>query len=51
VAYVESLAGIIYLEKDREVRTCAEAFDRLRAAALSPGASADLISNAAEDLV
>jgi hypothetical protein len=51
VAYVESLAGIIYLEKDREVRTCAEAFDRLRATALSPGASADLISKAADDLV
>jgi transcriptional regulator with XRE-family HTH domain len=51
VAYVESLAGIIYLEKDREVRTCAEAFDRLRAAALSPAVSADLISGVAEDLV
>ncbi len=50
VAYVESVAGIIYLEKDREVRTCAEAFDRLRAAALSPGASADLISKVAKDL-
>lgn len=50
VAYVESVAGIIYLEKDREVRTCAEAFDRLRAAALSPGASADLISKVAMDL-
>ena len=50
VAYVESVAGIIYLEKDREVRTCAEAFDRLRAAALSPGASGDLISKVAKDL-
>jgi transcriptional regulator with XRE-family HTH domain len=50
VAYVESVAGIIYLEKEREVRTCAEAFDRLRAAALSPGASADLISKVAKDL-
>ncbi len=50
VAYVESVAGIIYLEKDREVRICAEAFDRLRAAALSPGDSAELISRAADDL-
>jgi transcriptional regulator with XRE-family HTH domain len=50
VAYVESVAGIIYLEKEREVRTCAEAFDRLRAAALSPGQSTDLIFEAAEDL-
>ena len=50
VAYVESVAGIIYLEKDREVRQRAEAFDRLRAAALSPGASADLISQVASEL-
>jgi transcriptional regulator with XRE-family HTH domain len=50
VAYVESVAGIIYLEKEREVRTAAEAFDRLRAAALSPGQSTDLIIEAAKDL-
>lgn len=50
VAYVESGAGIIYLEKDKEVRARAEAFDRLRAAALSPTASTDLISQAARDL-
>jgi hypothetical protein len=34
---------MIYLEKDREVRSCAEAFDRMRAAALSPAASVELI--------
>jgi transcriptional regulator with XRE-family HTH domain len=50
VAYVESVAGIIYLEKDREVRARSEAFDRLRAAALSPGASMDLIAQAVRDL-
>ena len=50
VAYVESVAGIIYLEKDREVRARAEAFDRLRAAALAPGASADLIEQVAAEL-
>jgi transcriptional regulator with XRE-family HTH domain len=50
VAYVESVAGIIYLEKEREVKHCAEAFDRLRAAALSPGQSADLIVEAAKEL-
>ena len=50
VAYVESVAGIIYLEKDKEVRVRSEAFDRLRAAALSPGASVELISQAARDL-
>jgi transcriptional regulator with XRE-family HTH domain len=50
VVYVESVAGILYLEKDREVRVRSESFDRLRAAALSPGASADLIAQAARDL-
>jgi transcriptional regulator with XRE-family HTH domain len=43
VAYTESLGGMIYVEKDREVRACAEAFDRMRAVALSPAASVDLI--------
>ena len=50
VAYVESVAGYLYLEKDREVRTRVEAFDRLRAAALSPSASADLIAQVANEL-
>lgn len=50
VAYLESGAGNIYLEKDKEVRARAEAFDRLRAAALSPSESAELISEAARDL-
>ncbi|MGH3267955.1 MAG: Scr1 family TA system antitoxin-like transcriptional regulator, partial [Trebonia sp.] len=50
VVYVESTAGPIYLEKDREVRACAEVFDRLRAAALPPQASLDLISKAAREL-
>src|SRR5262249_4117082 len=50
VAYLGAGAGNLYLEKDREVRQRAEAFDRLRAAALSPADSADLISKAARDL-
>lgn len=50
VAYVESGAGIIYLEKEREVRARAEAFDRLRAAALAPSESVGLISRAAAGL-
>jgi transcriptional regulator with XRE-family HTH domain len=50
VAYTESLGGMIYLEKDREVRACAEAFDRLRAAALSPVASVELIERVLHDL-
>ena len=51
VAYLESVAGYLYMEKDREVRARTEAFDRLRAAALAPGASADLIAQLARQLV
>lgn len=50
VAYVESVAGNLYLEKDREVRLRVEAFDRLRAAALAPGASLELINRLAHEL-
>ena len=50
VAYVESGAGFIYLEKEREVRARSEAFDRLRAAALSPSESVSLISRTATEL-
>jgi transcriptional regulator with XRE-family HTH domain len=50
VVYVESAAGPIYLEKDRDVRARTEVFDRLRAAALPPEASLDLVSKAAREL-
>jgi transcriptional regulator with XRE-family HTH domain len=50
VAYVESVAGVLYLEKQKEVRACIEAFDRLRAQALSPAASTDLIAGALKDV-
>jgi transcriptional regulator with XRE-family HTH domain len=50
VAHVESVGGFIYMEKEREVRVCSDAFDRLRAAALAPGASVDLIKVIAEGL-
>jgi transcriptional regulator with XRE-family HTH domain len=50
VAYTESVGGMIYLEKEREVRACAEAFDRMRAAALSPAASVELIQQVLEQL-
>jgi transcriptional regulator with XRE-family HTH domain len=49
VVYVDSWGGPIYLEKDRDVRACAEAFDRLRAAALSPGDSAALAQQLAKN--
>jgi len=48
VAYTESVGGIIYLEKDKDVRTCTEAFDRMRASALSTAASVQLIRGAAQ---
>jgi transcriptional regulator with XRE-family HTH domain len=51
VAYTESVGGMIYLEKDREVRACAEAFDRMRAAALSPAASVELIQKVAGEFI
>jgi len=51
VAYTESVGGMIYLEKEREVRACAEAFDRMRAAALSPAASVGLIQRVLEELI
>jgi transcriptional regulator with XRE-family HTH domain len=50
VVYVESVAGFIYLERHKEVRVRIEAFDRLRAAALPPAASTDLIAQVAEGL-
>ncbi len=50
VAYVESVVGSIYLEKDKEVRPRTEAFDRLRASALAPSASADLIAAVTREL-
>jgi transcriptional regulator with XRE-family HTH domain len=50
VAHVESVGGFLYLEKEREVRACTDAFDRLRASAMSPGASVDLISQAMKEL-
>ena len=50
VAYTESVGGVIYLEKEREVRACSEAFDRMRAAALSPAASVELIQQVLREL-
>jgi transcriptional regulator with XRE-family HTH domain len=46
VVYTEGVAGHAYLEKEADVRACAEAFDLLRAAALSPGETAAAIGDA-----
>jgi len=51
VAFIDGgFFGMVYLEKDREVRLFTEAFDRLRAAALSPAASIELIETVADGL-
>jgi transcriptional regulator with XRE-family HTH domain len=44
LVYLERLAGAMYLEKDAEVRTYTEMFERLRAAALDPAASRELLT-------
>jgi hypothetical protein len=51
VVYTEGVAGQAYLERERDVRARAEAFDLLRAAALSPADSRDLISKLAGEIV
>jgi transcriptional regulator with XRE-family HTH domain len=51
VVYTEGVAGQAYLERERDVRARAEAFDLLRAAALSPADSTDLISQLAREIV
>jgi DNA-binding XRE family transcriptional regulator len=50
VVYAEGVAGHTYLERDAEVRACAEAFDLLRAAALSPADSAEMIGKKADEI-
>ena len=42
--YIDSPAGNIFLDKPHQVRRWTEAFDQLRATALSPGDSRDLIA-------
>jgi transcriptional regulator with XRE-family HTH domain len=51
VVYTEGVAGQAYVERDREVRARAEAFDLLRAASLSPADSTNLISALAREIV
>lgn len=50
VVYTEGISGHTYLERDRDVRQCAEAFDLLRAAALSPADSTELITTVASQV-
>lgn len=50
VTYVEGAAGNIYLEKDHEVRRWADAFDQLRAEAMSPSESRELIATVGTEI-
>jgi hypothetical protein len=50
VVYVETLAGDIYLEESSDVARYTIAFDRLRAAALHPDESVQLIGRLASTL-
>jgi transcriptional regulator with XRE-family HTH domain len=50
VVYVDSPAGNIFLEKDKDVRRHTTWFDHLRAAALPPDESAEFIASAADEL-
>ncbi|MCD0448544.1 DUF5753 domain-containing protein [Actinocorallia sp. API 0066] len=47
VVYIESTAGDLFLEKARDLDRYTLVFERLRATALSPTASADLIAGIA----
>jgi transcriptional regulator with XRE-family HTH domain len=49
VVYAEGVAGHAYLEKEADVRASAEAFDLLRAAALAPAASVEMIAAVAAE--
>src|SRR4029077_3345698 len=50
VVYSEGVAGHAYLERESEVRACAEVFDLLRAAALSPADTVKFIGRMADGL-
>jgi Domain of unknown function (DUF5753) len=50
VIYIEGVAGHAYLERDVDVQACAEVFDLLRAAALSPADTVKLIGRMAEEI-
>ena len=47
VVYTEGVAGHAYLERDADVHSCAEVFDLLRAAALSPADTVTFIDRMA----
>ncbi|HEY5990890.1 MAG TPA: Scr1 family TA system antitoxin-like transcriptional regulator, partial [Streptosporangiaceae bacterium] len=50
VVYLETVGGNLYVDKPEEVRLYANAFDHLRAAALSPGDTRVMLRAAADAL-
>ncbi|MBV9448153.1 MAG: XRE family transcriptional regulator [Streptosporangiaceae bacterium] len=50
VAYVPYYTGALYLEKSQQITAYTLMFDHLRATALAPGASRDLIARARDEL-
>src|SRR6266536_2400825 len=51
VVYLENMASALFLEEPEAVARYVQVFDYLRATALSPQASGDMIASAAEELV
>lgn len=49
VVYIETMAGDLYPEVDADIQGAMQAFDRLRAMALSPDDSASMIRDAAKE--
>ncbi len=49
VVYIETMAGDLYPEVDADVQAAVQAFDRLRAMALSPDDSASMIRDAVKE--
>lgn len=50
VVYVETMASSLYIEDDADVHRYSLVFDQLRAMALGPGESLDVISRISESL-
>lgn len=50
IAYVESQAGNLYMEKPEEVQRCVDAYTYIRSTALSPGESLALLRERAQSL-
>src|SRR5262249_45912816 len=50
LVYIENMAGALYLEKEADVRRYTEMFDQLRAAALNPTDSRQMVERLADEI-